>query len=143
LLHLLAANPRLQAAVEGDHGGQHPPVGLLSSLGQLNTNRAPIFIRLPADNETVALEVVEMARQCRALDPQRARQVELRRPLILAQGVQDQPRRCRAALDSEGGVERGADRLRRHRELASDRRAAGPHASTVPRSLAGYLSTPK
>lgn len=72
-----------------------------------------------------------MAGQRRALDPQLARQVELRRPLAVAQGVQDQPSRRRAALGSEGGVEGGAHSLRRHRQLTSDRCAARPHAPTL------------
>src|SRR5713226_2336423 len=84
-LELLFPEPGGQLLVEADHRLQERAEEPLSLLGQLNTHGSAVFGIAAADDESGLLEPVEVARQRRPLDADRAREVELRSPGRLLQ----------------------------------------------------------
>jgi hypothetical protein len=96
--HVVGREPRLQPPVEGDHGAEHAVVGHLAGLGELDAEGPPIGVRAHPADQAGLLEVVEVTRQRRALDVERAGEVELRRPRAVLDRVEDQPDRDRSRL---------------------------------------------
>ena len=87
-------------------------------------------IAAPRD-ETRLLEPVEVTRQRRALDPDRAGEILLCPPAVAPERGEDQPRRHRSARVGERMVERAVDRLRSRNDLPSDRHAQWAHKSSL------------
>ena len=78
-------------------------------------------------DEALLFETVDVARQRRAFDVERARELVLRPPLLALQVREDEPRRHRAADLGKRVVERAPDVLRRVGELQADRGSRWAH----------------
>jgi hypothetical protein len=108
--------------VEADHRLQEAAVQRVAGASQLDLDCAPVECAPLSPDESRLLHAVEMTGQGRALDPDRAGELELGAPRLALERVQDQPDRDRAAALGKCAAERTADRLRCGRQKKSERR---------------------
>ncbi len=102
-----------------------------SSVRELDADRAAVGRIAAADHEAVLLEPVDMPRERRALDVERARELVLRPPGCALEIRQDEPHRHRAADLGERVVESPSDVLRGVGELEPDRGTGRAHGRSV------------
>ena len=131
LVELLGAESRQQALVEGLHRSQHLGVLRATRVRELDADGAPVVRVAATDDEPLLFETVDVARERRALDVERARELVLRSPLLALQVREDEPRRHRAADLRERVVERAPDVLRGVGELQADRSSWWTHGPIV------------
>ena len=111
LVELLGAETREQALVEGLNSSQHLGVLRAARVRELDADGAPVVRVAATHDEPLLLETVDVARERRAFDVERARELMLRSPLLAFQGGEDEPRRHRPADLRERVVERAPDVL--------------------------------
>ena len=111
LAELVRAESRQQALVEGLHRSQHLGVLCATRVRELDADGAPVVRVAATHDEPLLLETVDVARERRALDVERARELVLRSPLLAFQVGENEPHRHRSADLRERVVERAPDVL--------------------------------
>ena len=131
LVELVCAESRQQALVECLHRSQHLGVLRATRVRELDADCTPVVRVAATYDEALLFETVDVARERRAFDVERARELVLRPPLLALQVGEDEPRRHRAADLRKRVVERAPDVLRGVGELQADRSSWWTHGPIV------------